>query len=36
MSENIEIVKALYLDDGQAIDDMHDYTNKKLKNGKLK
>ncbi len=31
MSENIEIVKALYTDGSQAINDMYNYTDKKLK-----
>lgn len=35
MSENIEKIKKLFLDDGQAIDDMYDYTNKKLKNWEI-
>lgn len=31
MSKNIEIIKKLFSDDGYAINDMHEYTKKKLK-----
>lgn len=31
MSDNIEIVKKLFTDDGYAITDMHEYTQKNLK-----